>query len=690
MMADETNAELLNPGGGKRFTPVIQSASSSVGGWGVGIVVIGVIGVSLLFVGIFLITREGGKVAGYQALGNNCSVITCPLGPQGPQGIQGPAGPPGGQGVQGPSGPQGPQGLQGLPGPEGPMGQCSNSNPMCLQGPPGIQGLQGIPGPTGPAGLPGATGPQGIQGIQGFVGATGPIGLQGLQGIQGPQGIPGVCDCFNMSFVTIGNLNVTTSATFYGSIDCPGGGMAQNCFGINGACPSYETCYLRALGLLVNSSNPLDIPLLQVGMDAVDAGKSKVNFGVYPTRVVDDFTAHAKSTFFLASSNAIPMNIIAYNGNANFLALGSSLVTQQIRTDGLLVLTGGVGTTLTSLLGSTTISSGSAVTQYTASTNSIASSSTTWQATATDFTVLRSLATPWFFTDSTNSLTCAASGPFASFASTSVTMSNDFIMEAGTTILTKSASGLIRTAGLEICGQVVKTSGPTLQLQDNTPTKLIDLQGILTNSQGAYGPTFIDIDGVNFQDTAIHNSNGTVGPLVCDDTEGFKVSAGPLLVDSILPSSGTLVTLTGDLTVTGTITGNVVAGTTCCTSDIRAKENVTDIKAKDDLDLILSLPRRISFNYKKELQMVDKSVSAGVVYHGFSAQELEEVYPNAVVVVNQTLGDGVKYSDFRKVKLETLVPHMVGAIKALNEENFRLRDELQELKLLVIKLLEKK
>jgi hypothetical protein len=250
---------------------------------------------------------------------------------------------------------------------------------------------------------------------------------------------------------------------------------------------------------------------------------------------------------------------------------------------------------------------------------------------------------------------------------------------------------LIKTAGLEICGQLIKTTGPTLQLQDDTPTKIIDLRGILTNSQGSYGPTFIDsTDGVNFQDTAIHNSNGTVSPLVCDDTEGFKVSAGPLLVNSILPSSGTVVTLTGDLTVTGTITGNVVAGTTCCTSDIRAKENITNVASKDDLDLILSLPRRISFNYKKDLVAVDKSVSSDVLYHGFSAQELEEVYPNAVVVVNQTLGNGVKYNDFRKVKLETLVPHMVGAIKALNDENFRLRDELQELKLLVIKLLEKK
>lgn len=686
MMADETNAELLSQSErGKRFTPVYPStaASASSSAWGVGVGVIAIIGVSILFVGIFLITREGGKVAGYQALGNNCSVITCPLGPQGPQGIQGPAGPPGGQGVQGPSGPQGPQGLQGLPGPEGPMGQCSNTNPMCLQGPPGIQGLQGIPGPTGPAGLPGATGPQGIQGIQGFIGPTGPTGPQGLQGLPGPQGIPGVCDCFNMSFVTFGNLNVTTSATFYGSISCPGGAMQPNCFGITGACPSYETCYLKALGLQVNSSNPLNIPLLQVGMDASDAGKSKVNFGVYPTRVVDEFTAHAKSTFFLASSNSIPMNIIAYNGNANFLALGSALVTQQVRTDGLLALQGGVGTTVTSLTGSTTVSSGAASTQYTASTNAIASISSTWQATATDFTVLRSLATPWFFTNSTGSLTCAASGPFASFASTSVTMSNDFIMEAGTTILTKAASGLIKTAGLELCGQIIKTTGSTLQLQDNTPTKLIDLKGILTNSQGSYGPTFIDTDGVNFQDTAIHNSNGTVGPLVCDDTEGFQVSAGPLLVNSIVPSTGSLVTLTGDLTVTGTITGNVVAGTTCCTSDIRAKENVSNVESKDDLNLILSLPRRISFNYKKELQMVDKSVSLDVLYHGFSAQELEEVYPNAVVVVNQTLGNGVKYNDFRKVKLETLVPHLVGAIKALHEEN-------QELKLLLIKLLEEK
>lgn len=91
------------------------------------------LGFCILLGGILLITlvRGSGTVAGFYAPGDNCSVITCPAGPEGRQGRQGPSGPPG-PSVAGPEGPSGPMGV-GMPGPSGPAGACA-ANPFCMTG----------------------------------------------------------------------------------------------------------------------------------------------------------------------------------------------------------------------------------------------------------------------------------------------------------------------------------------------------------------------------------------------------------------------------------------------------------------------------------------------------------------------------------------------------------------------------
>jgi hypothetical protein len=224
------------------------------------------VGLGIFVVAAILIVRNGGDRAGYVSAGSNCTEIVCPAGAPGPSGAPGPAGPPGQQGPSGATGPQGLQGNNGLPGPEGPMGQCSNTNPSCLQGATGPVGPRGIPGPTGLAGMIGPTGPQGVIGPQGFIGPTGPQGLQGLIGPTGPQGTPGVCGCMNLPLVNITNLNVTNALTLSGSMTCPGGALDASCFGLVGACPDFSTCYLNALGLNINSSSVTVIPQLKVGM----------------------------------------------------------------------------------------------------------------------------------------------------------------------------------------------------------------------------------------------------------------------------------------------------------------------------------------------------------------------------------------------------------------------------------------
>lgn len=136
-MADLSNEQaklLFKQDQGNRFRPVSQQISTSFGY--TSIILFG-IGMLSLGVAVFVITREGGNRAGFVAPGDNCSVITCPPGGPGPQGIEGRPGPPGEQGPPGPQGEKGDQGNDGLPGPIGPMGECSNTNPFCLQG---IQG----------------------------------------------------------------------------------------------------------------------------------------------------------------------------------------------------------------------------------------------------------------------------------------------------------------------------------------------------------------------------------------------------------------------------------------------------------------------------------------------------------------------------------------------------------------------
>jgi hypothetical protein len=227
-------------------------------------------------------------------------------------------------------------------------------------------------------------------------------------------------------------------------------------------------------------------------------------------------------------------------------------------------------------------------------------------------------------------------------------------------------------SGLEMCGQLITTTGTTLQLQNNTATRLLDVQAVITNSDPLYGVTFIDVtSGVNFQDTAIHNELGAAGPLVCDDQEGLSLTANnTLYVNTVSPVLGATVTVQGDLYVTGAVS----AAGSCCTSDERVKRNVTTVAPASDLETVLSLPPRVSFHYTDDYLAVERHADRGQ-YSGFIAQQLERVVPRAVyeTKLQKTSGfpDGI--ADFRHVSMDALVPYLVGAIKELHAE-------LQELK----------
>lgn len=124
-----------------------------------------------------------------------------------------------------------------------------------------------------------------------------------------------------------------------------------------------------------------------------------------------------------------------------------------------------------------------------------------------------------------------------------------------------------------------------------------------------------------------------------------------------------MITLTGDLTVTGTLTAAVCGG---CVSDARVKRNIAEVSPADDLQTILRLPRRIAFDYTQAYKARDPFAAQHSEHHGFVAQELERVIPQAVHRSNWTTPDGTLLRDFRRVLYDRVVPFTTGAIRELH------------------------
>jgi len=654
--------------------------------------------VTAFFVMVFVIVPRAGFAlnTGYLPPGANCT--TCPPGPSGPSGPQGNVGPVGAQGVPGPPGATGAQGQMGPPGPTGPMGLCLNNNPACMQGATGPQGPQGIPGPTGPAGIPGATGSVGPQGIQGFTGDTGPQGIQGIQGIQGPQGIPGICDVCMLPIAEIQTLNVTTQLILSGGATCPGGTLDASCFGLTGACPDFSQCYLQQRGLQIFSDNITFTPELRVGGIAGDVGTGVVVFGSgsFP---IAGFTAYTSNQIILETNGQASLRSLLANV---LIEAAASAAELNIRApQGMITMTSRLGTAINIAGGPSgqfSVTAGAASTFLDLATGNHMISGTLVEVTGTDFRLQRGVGLPWIESSSTETLVCSPTTlPFVSTPGFSMTHSEDLIIAATKKILTDSADGLIEASGFKLCGPGITSVASTLRLQDNTATKIISLEATVTNAEGGQPLVFLDFEGANFQGTPLFNS-APGEPLIINDAEGLAVNqilpqmgtdlllnattvtasnnviiTGSLDVPVITPTGGTL-TVNGDIFATGTISSTG----SCCTSDVRVKENITNVSPKTDLNTILKIPRRVAYQFKKEYQDVDHTVK-DYVHHGFIAQEIEHILPRTVSMINKTVG-GIHHDDFRTMHLDRIVPHLVGAVKQLHLEKRVLEKEHQLLK----------
>lgn len=659
-----------------------------------------------LLVTFFLIPEAAnGSRAGFIEPGDNCTFIECPAGPIGLQGMPGSVGPPGAQGIMGVTGPPGSVGPPGPVGPAGPMGMCSNTNPMCMQGPPGMVGPTGPAGPTGAQGLQGPTGPQGGAGTMGLPGPIGPIGPLGPTGPPGPIGPPGLVVVPDP--LTVTDFTATNTITLSGTMTCPGGALDTSCFGL-AACPDFSLCDLSAKSLVLDAAGAPNT-FFQVGIPG-DNGLTTVLMGdsaaVAPTYIIQSFKMNAG---FANYDTTGAQNFRTVNGNIYMQANGGVLRRWEASSTGLLRLTAGAGLTITCTGQDMFITNTAFSRDITISTGrTIFSTSVNQVHTSSVYRVQESVSDPWFETVPTASLTCDTAVPLTVSGGKSIVFDDDVIMAAGKSIMTKSADSMIPVGGgIRMCGLVFKSAGPTLQAQDDTSTKVLDIWAVITNSQTTMPVTVSDAHGIDFVDTPIINSGaaalGTIaGAVYVSDPQGLE-TAGDIVGGADISSVGTIVAGTsvtattalngasGTIGGTGFAAGGVITGVTmingspyvagagpCCTSDERVKHNITEITPSDDLAYVLNLPKRVAFQYTADYQKVDRWVS-NHVYHSFLAHEVESADPTLVHSVAQKVGN-VSYTDLRKLVLHRAVPRLVGAVKGIHEAHAKLKEAHERLK----------
>jgi hypothetical protein len=216
---------------------------------------------------------------------------------------------------------------------------------------------------------------------------------------------------------------------------------------------------------------------------------------------------------------------------------------------------------------------------------------------------------------------------------------------------TASAQTVLITSGASEAGH--KTLIVTPSALTKTAAEFngkVDILGDLTAAENVTLTTG-NLD-INSGDLTVGNDASVGGELTV--TEGLTVSGGGFTVTGVS-------THTGNLTVIGTM-----AATACtCPSDIRYKENITDVDHA--LDKILKL-NGVYYNWKKELYPDHGFTDEKQI--GFIAQEMEKVIPEMVMTGN----DG-----YKAVNYAAMTVVLVEAIKEQQKMIELLRAEVAAL-----------
>lgn len=510
----------------------------------------------------------------------------------------------------------------------------------------------------------------------------GPVGPPGPTGDTGPPGAVVVPDPLN-----INDLNVATTATFSGTVTCPGGALDPSCFGL-AVCPDFSTCDIAARSLTLDAG----VPFTSLTVGSVgDGGMTTVTMGDsgVPNYVIQSFKLNAVVAVYDTIGS---QQFRTLNGAMSMVVNGGILQPWSVTSSGSASITAGSSITLTAANQGVLITSSALNSDITLSSGRnviLVGSSQTHQAST--YTVQEGPGNPWFETDPTNTLSCGTVNPLPTVGGKSIVYDDDIILSAGVNLMSAAVDGLLRMGGgIELCGVLIHTQGPTLQLQDDTATDVLDIRATITNGDGANSVTFSESNGVDFADTPILNSGGAAlgtiaGAVYISDPEGLE-TAGNIV------SGAAITAATGNIGGTAFAAGGVITGVTmingmpynagagpCCTSDRRVKEHVKVVSPLEDLTYVLGLPKRIAFKYKKDYQDADAWVKDHV-YHSFIAQEVEKHDPTLVHSVEQKVGS-VIYHDLKKLDLQRAVPRVVGAIKGIHMSHQQLKKDHEKLTL---------
>lgn len=324
-------------------------------------------------------------------------------------------------------------------------------------------------------------------------GATGATGATGGTGGVGPAG---VCDCLDLPSVNLNSVTINTSLTMTGIVTCPGGAMDPNCFGL-ATCPDFSACRLEARALDVYSPNSTDLASLDVGINVAEIGGGKARFG-RTTRPLHTFTA-ASNVSMALSAYGTPLFLQGIASNVVIESIGTTSLTTFVTSTGTVNIIGTQAVSTSSSSGVSTIC-GALSTTWNCINNVLSNTANNYTVTATDFTFTKPSTLVWFETASNATLQSGATGPLTVISGSSIRFAVDVLQANAATWMSESADGCVRVSGLIMgaTGKHLRSEGTTLQLQNDTATKVVDIHAVLTNSEaGNKRVTVADADGLD-------------------------------------------------------------------------------------------------------------------------------------------------------------------------------------------------
>lgn len=585
----------------------------------------------------------------------------CPISRPGPPGI-GFSGPPGARGAEGKTGPTGERGPEGPQGREGPMGYCAH-NPNCTRGETGPSGPTGARGPPG-IGWMGASGPPGPSGATGPTGATGPSGPSGATGAQGIQGLPGVCDCFNISNITFGDLNITNSLQLIdnSTFTCEVGSFIDAGCLVQGACPNFSNCTLSARNLIVSGGSPSNI---QFGASGDPVGASILmgtsNPGGYQ---ITSFVMYSSlirmegSGIVILRSVGGGQTLIDAQGIGSIINLNSVGNIIGSALTGFIQFTANVaGITFTNNDGTAAIRSISAG-DILAQTGTMSAYNVTSNMIFFQKNNVLDTGSLWWYTNPLYNIVYNQ-WPYVlnTTNAASIVFTQQLLIRQG--IVSNDGMFLRLGPAIDVGIGYITTSQTSLTLFDGTFTNQ-------TISLAAEVQNLTPLEPANY-------STLQAGYLLLNDPNGTRVTSGVFLVDgqfmdlqtsllnnaSTPPATGNVpngyvfvddsARFSGNVLIDGTLQ---VTACTGCTSDAKTKENVEPLNSDESFERIMNL-KPVRFNYKQEYR--DQVGDDGSTKHGFIAQEVEKLFPFAVK----------EHKDIKYLNKDMLIADLVAAVQHL-------------------------